>query len=342
MMRKKHIFGAISLVLVAVIICVAVYVDNQNRLYSQSQFAMDTVMSYKLCGSNAEKTIDELKEYVSGIDKKLSLYNEDSEIFKINQNAGKDFTKVSSETFEILSLSKELSKQSDGALDLTVAPLTSLWGVNSNSPKVPSDEEIEIAKKLVDCSSVILDNQTMSVKLQIEGQAIDLGGFAKGYVCEKAVEICRKNNVKKGIIAIGGNVAIIGEEISVSIRTPEKNASGYFMSVKIEDEIISTSGGYERYFVENGKTYEHIINPITGYTAQSDLLSVTVISKNGILTDALSTQLYVQGLDAVKSLLTETDFGIIAVDKNKAVYISNHLKDKVELTEYFSDYHFAE
>ena len=341
-MKRKHVLGAVSLALMVVLLITAINVDNQNRLYSESQFEMDTVMSYKLCGKNAEKTIDELKEYVSELDKKLSLYNEDSEVFKINQNAGKDFVKVSGETFEILSLSKELSKESGGALDLTVAPLTRLWGVNSDSAKVPTDEEIEIAKKLVDCDSLILDNQTMSVKLEIEGQAIDLGGFAKGYVCDKAVEICKKNNVKKGVIAIGGNVAIIGEKTSVSIRTPEKNSSGYFMSVEIKDEIIATSGGYERYFEENGKTYEHIIDPITGYTAQSDLLSVTVISKNGILTDALSTQLYVQGLDEVKSLLGETDFGIIAVDKNKAVYVSHHLKDTVKLTESFSDYHFAE
>jgi thiamine biosynthesis lipoprotein len=341
-MKSKRIISTICVALVAVTVFVFLYFDSLNQFKSESQFAMDTVMTYKLYGKNSNKTISELKEYVLNLDNKLSLYSESSEIHKINQNAGKDYVKVSGDTFELLTLSKQLCQNSKGSIDLTVAPVMKLWGFATPTPKVPTSQDIESVRNLVNYSDLLLDNSNCSVKLQNIGQAIDLGGFAKGYVCEKAVKICKDNGVKKAVIAIGGNIAIIGDEVEVGVRVPQINSSGYFITVKIKDSIIATSGGYERYFKENGKIYEHIINPSTCAPVESDLLSVSVISQNGILTDALSTQLYVQGLESVKEMLNDTTVGIIAVDKNKTVYVSNHLKGLVSLNKEFPDYHFAE
>ncbi len=342
-MQKKSVFKVLIVLVFVFVLVGAFFYGQSTKLHSDSQFAMDTFMSYKLYGINAKKAIEEIKTYVSDLDKKLSLYRKNSEISQINENAGKDYVKVSDETFEILSDAKKLCEYSNGNLDITIAPLTKLWNITSENPKVPNSKDIDIKKALVNYNDIILDKSTNSVKLRREGQEIDLGGFAKGYACEKAVEICEKYGVKSGVVSIGGNVAIIGKKpINVSITVPEINKSGTFAKVEIKNNIIATSGGYERYFEENGIIYEHIINPYTGYPAESDLISVSVISKEGIITDALSTRLYIEGLKSVKNLLNDNSIGIIAVDIEKNVYVSNWLKDYVILNDEFSDYKFAE
>ena len=342
-MQRKSFFKVIFIfLLITLLISIFLY-DQSTKLYSGSQFAMDTFMNYKLCGINAQKTIEEIKAYVSNLDKKLSLYSENSEISKINQNAGKDFVKVSDETFEIIAYSQKLCSESNGSFDITIAPLTKLWNIMSENPKVPDLDDINAKKELVDFNDIILDESTTSVKLLKEGQAIDLGGIAKGYVCQKVVEICERNGVKSGIISIGGNIAIIGKEsIDVSITIPERNKEGTFAKVKIKDTIIATSGGYERYFEEKGIIYEHIIDPSSGFPAESDLISVSVISNDGIVTDAMSTRFYIEGLGSVKKNLDCDSIGIIAVDCEKNVYVSGWLKEFVTLNEQFPEYNFAE
>lgn len=342
-MQKKSFFKILILFFLTALLVGVFFYDQNTKLYTDSQFAMDTFMNYKLYGNNAEKTIEEIKLYVSSLEQKLSLYKEDSEVSQINKNAGKEFVKVSDETFEILSYAKKLCEDSNGTLDITIAPLTTLWNINSETPKVPTLEDINIKKQLVDFNDIILDKSTNSVKLKKEGQAIDLGGFAKGYVCEKAVEICKKNKVKSGIISIGGNVALVGKKtISVGITVPEIDKVGTFAKVNLKNTIIATSGGYERYFEENGIIYEHIINPHSGFPAESDLISVSVISNDGIITDAFSTRLYIEGLQSVKNLLEDENVGIIAVDEEKNVYVSKWLKEFVTLNEQFPEYKFAE
>lgn len=342
-MQKKSFLKVIFIfLLVALLLGIFLY-DQNTKLYSGSQFAMDTFMSYKLCGINAQKTIDEIKTYVSDLDKKLSLYSEQSEVSKINGNAGKDFVKVSNDTFEIISYAKKLCSESNGSFDITIAPLTKLWNIMSENPKVPDAQEIDAKKELVNFNDIILDESTTSVKLLKEGQAIDLGGIAKGYVCQKVVEICKRNGVKSGIISIGGNIAILGKEsIDVSITIPERNKEGTFAKVQIKNTIIATSGGYERYFEENGIIYEHIIDPSSGFPAESDLISVSVISNDGIITDAMSTRFYIEGLESVKKNLNDDSIGIIAVDCQKNVYVSKWLKEFVILNEQFPEYNFAE
>ena len=230
-----------------------------------------------------------------------------------------------------------------GSFDITIAPLTKLWNIMSENPKVPDAQEIDAKKELVNFNDIILDESTTSVKLLKEGQAIDLGGIAKGYVCQKVVEICKKNGVKSGIISIGGNIAILGKEsIDVSITIPERNKEGTFAKVQIKNTIIATSGGYERYFEENGIIYEHIIDPSSGFPAESNLISVSVISNDGIITDAMSTRLYIEGLESVKKNLNDDSIGIIAVDCQKNVYVSEWLKEFVILNEQFPEYNFAE
>ena len=342
-MQKRSVFKVLICFVLVVFLIGVFFYDQNNKLHSETQFAMDTFVNYKLYGINAPKAIEEIKTYISILDESLSLYNENSEISLINKNAGKDYVKVSDETFEILSLAKELCEESGGNLDITIAPLSKLWNITSENPRVPNEEDITAKKALVDYRDIVLDNSTNSVKLKREGQEIDLGGFAKGFACEKAVEICLKHGVKAGVISIGGNVAIIGKKpINVSITVPEIGKFGTFAKVELKNKIIATSGGYERYFEENGIIYEHIINPYSGYPAESDLISVSVISDEGIITDALSTRLYIEGHESVEKLLSDDSVGIIAVDTEKNVYVSDWLKCFVTLNNEFPDYKFAE
>ncbi len=190
-MPKKSIFAITIFIFLCVFLIVSVVYDQTNKLHTDSQFAMDTFMSYKLYGLNADKAISEIKNYVAELDTKLSLYNEKSEISLINKNAGKGYVKVSDETFEILYLSKRLCEESKGTLDITIAPLTKLWNVTSSSPKVPDHENIITTKELVNYNDILFDNENKSVKLNYVGQEIDLGGFAKGLFVKKQLKYAK-------------------------------------------------------------------------------------------------------------------------------------------------------
>ena len=303
--------------------------EQATKEASAQVFAMDTYMSLKAYGKNAQKAVDDAKTEIERLDKLWSAVDKDSEIYQLNQ---KKTMKVSDETLEPIKFAKKKSAQTGDAFDISIYPIVELWGFPTQKYKVPSEEEIQNLLKYVDSQKIKIDEKTNTVTLE-KNMKIDLGGIAKGYTSQRIAKIYKKDGVKSGVISLGGNVQAIGKKTDgsrwkVGIQSPDDTESmigGY----EAADEAVITSGAYERYFEKNGKRYHHIIDPATGKPSEKDLKSVTIISKNGTLSDTMSTTLFVMGKDKAISYWKKhnNEFNMILVDKNDKIYISQGIKD---------------
>ena len=226
----------------------------------------------------------------------LSVTDSDSEIHKINQSSTFE---PSSETASIIKKGLEVSKITDGAFDVTVYPIVEAWGFTKSENAVPSQNELENAKQLCGYEKVIFDGDV----IKFDGK-IDLGGIAKGYVCDKAKEILRTNGIEKAIVSSGSSILLHGKDWRVGIQHPQKSDE-LICTLKASDTCVVSSGGYQRFFEQGGKKYHHIIDPDTAYPADNGILSSTVICEDGTLADALSTALYVMGVEKAISLYRE-------------------------------------
>ena len=334
---KKILIAALAFVVIA---GTAIWYRGRNVSYSGSTFAMSTVITQQVYGSNGEKAISEVNRALAEFEARLTMFSEESEIGKINAAAGINPVEVSEETFSLIRQSLALSFSSQGAFEITIAPLTQLWGITTDHPRVPSAGEIEAVLPLIDDASIQLDEENHTVFLPQQGQAIDLGGIAKGDACNIAAQIYDEYGVRSAILNIGGNVYIRGRNTDgsrfrVGFRAPEKGTSSYIASVELEDQVMAVSGGYERYFEdENGNIYHHILSPQTGYPAQSDIVSVGVICTDGTRADFLSTTLFIWGEERTREFMEQNeDVGVIMLNEDGQLVVSRSLEDSFRLSE---------
>lgn len=318
--------------------------EDYGGFRSGITYAMNTVIEQKWYGESADTVYTGMETKIREIESVLSMHLSQSEIAAINENAGVQPVEVSQRTFDLLQRAKELSEQSDGAFDITIAPVVELWGITSDHPHVPTDEELAQAMALMGLEDLVLDEEACTAYLTRAGMAIDLGGIAKGWTADQLREYARELGAERGYVSLGGNLMIIGERpdgdpFKFGLRDPQGDASTYLGTVTLEDGCtMATTGGYERYFEEDGIRYHHVLDPRTGYPADSDLLSVAVISKDGTLADYLSTTLFVQGLEAAKAAAGSEDYALVMVDQENNVWISGSLRGNFEPHETDADY----
>ena len=318
--------------------------EDYGGFRSGITYAMNTVIEQKWYGESADTVYTGMETKIREIESVLSMHLSQSEIAAINENAGVQPVEVSQRTFDLLQRAKELSEQSDGAFDITIAPVVELWGITSDHPHVPTDEELAQAMALMGLEDLVLDEEACTAYLTRPGMAIDLGGIAKGWTADQLREYARELGAERGYVSLGGNLTIIGERpdgdpFKFGLRDPQGDASTYLGTVTLEDGCtMATTGGYERYFEEDGIRYHHVLDPRTGYPADSDLLSVAVISKDGTLADYLSTTLFVQGLEAAKAAAGSEDYALVMVDQENNVWISGSLRGNFEPHETDADY----
>ena len=318
--------------------------EDYGGFRSGITYAMNTVIEQKWYGESADTVYTGMETKIREIESVLSMHLSQSEIAAINENAGVQPVEVSQRTFDLLQRAKELSEQSDGAFDITIAPVVELWGITSDHPHVPTDEELAQAMALMGLEDLVLDEEACTAYLTRPGMAIDLGGIAKGWTADQLREYARELGAERGYVSLGGNLMIIGERpdgdpFKFGMRDPQGDASTYLGTVTLEDGCtMATTGGYERYFEEDGIRYHHVLDPRTGYPADSDLLSVAVISKDGTLADYLSTTLFVQGLEAAKAAAGSEDYALVMVDQENNVWISGSLRGNFEPHETDADY----
>ncbi len=335
------ILGALSLLLVAG--CILQYrKDTKETVCTRQLFAMDTVMSFTAYGSKAEEAVDAAMKEIERLDALLSTGNESSEISQLN--AAGSFL-VSEDTLEILEEAESIWQSTGGLFDVTIYPLMQLWGFPTGDYRVPTQEEISGTLSLVDAARMQIEGAQVTLG---EGQQVDLGGIAKGYASDRVMELYREYGVTSGMVSLGGNIETLGikpdgSSWKIGIRNPETTSGSgsgtedVLLALEVENQAVITSGGYERYFEENGETYIHILDPRTGYPAASGLLSVTVVSEHGMLADALSTSLYIMGVTDAEEYWREygndeeKEFELILVDTDGQIYVTEGLRDKIEL-----------
>ncbi len=323
-MRKEFL-------IVSILICLLVCGCTQNTAeeYTKTVFAMDTVMDLKIYSTNGDDALEQVENEIKRIDNLLDRGNKNSEIYRINKDKS---SSISSETAEVISAALSISEETDGAFDITIAPITDLWGFYGSEFTIPSDDELQSALKGVGYEKVRLNKNYISIP---QNAYIDLGGIGKGYASDKVVNMLKRNNIDSAIISLGGNVYAIGKKPdgslwTVGIADPD-SASKAIGKVKVADKAVVTSGGYQRYFECDGITYHHIIDPQTGKSADSGLSSVTIIADSGTRADGLSTSLFVMGLEKSIELWRDSgNFDAVFVDNNGTVYVTAGIKDVFE------------
>lgn len=293
----------------------------ENR-HEATTFAMDTIMTFTVIHEDGEELIIDAEQEIRRLENLLSVTVDGSDVSRLNAAAGKEALDMHIDTQVLLAKGKELGEKTGGAFDIAISPIVKAWGFTEEEHSVPAQEKLDALLPLTDPANVILEDGT--AYLQKEGMAVDLGGIAKGYTSDKVVELLKSKGVESAILSLGGNVYGIGtkpdgSKWEVALANP-LDVNDYCGLISIENKAVVTSGGYQRYFEENGKKYHHIIDPETGYPAESGLLSVTIISDSGTEADVLSTALYVMGVEEALAYWKESgDFEAIFVTEGGEV-----------------------
>lgn len=328
-MKKSYFrLSGVLLFLLCIAMLTACQNSDENKKVSKDIFAMDTYMTVTAYGKNAENGVNKAVDEINRLETVLSAEKQESDIYKLNETGSGT---LSTDTKNIVSKALEINKTTNGAFDISIYPLMVKWGFTTQKYNVPSKNEIYKLLKDVDSSKIIFDEKSGNIKLK-ENMKIDLGGIAKGYTSNRVMQIFKECGVKSGLVSLGGNVQALGTKTDgtawqIAIENPDKS-SDYIGVVSVKDKAVITSGGYERYFEKNGKTYHHILDPETGYPAESGVKSVTIVSDDGTLADALSTSLFVMGKEKALDYWREhkNEFDTVLVEDNGDITITGGLE----------------
>lgn len=300
-----------------------------NDVVTKEVFAMDTVMTLTAYGENARQAVYEAEKEIERLNELLSIGIEESEVSIVN-DSGSEY--LSEDTAFLVGRSMELYERTGGAFDITIYPLMEEWGFTTQQYKVPDKNKIMELQENVDASKIEFDAGSKFISLP-ENVKIDLGGIAKGYTSDKIMKIYEKYNVAAGIVSLGGNVQVYktktdGTLWKVAVENPD-GAGDYLGVISVKDKAVITSGGYERYFEKDGITYHHIIDPATGYPAESGLKSVTIVSEDGTLADGLSTSLFVMGKEKALEYWKKNrgEFDMIIEDEDDKITITEGIEE---------------
>lgn len=281
---------------------------------SQTRYLMGTLATISAWGDNEEKALEAINrafEAMEKVDRLMSNYKPDSELSQINKQAGKQPVKVSPETLEVIKASIYYSQLSDGSFDVTIAPLVKAWGFFKKQGRAPSLEEIQSQRALVDYRQIEIDEERKTIFLRRPLIEIDLGGIAKGYGVDKAIEQLKNAGITVALVDLSGNIYAMGNppdrsKWEIGVRDP-KSREGIIGALSLKDKGISTSGNYENYFLIDGKRYGHLIDPKTGYPADNQMLGVTVVTDSAMAADALPTAIFIMGKEKGKALVERLD-----------------------------------
>lgn len=280
---------------------------------SETRFALGTTCSITVYRKKDARHLDDAFAAVQRVEELMSVTLEDSEISELNRQAGIRPVQLSRETFDLLSRARDFAELSQSAFDPTIGPLVALWGIGGEGARVPERQEILDTLTLVDYRGLTLFPGTLEAKLETPGMRVDLGAIAKGYAADAAAAVLRDGGVPYAIINFGGNVFAIGERYGegpwrIGIQDPEDERGSYIGIAGIEDMAVVTSGKYERFFMEEGKRYHHILSTVTGMPVENGIASVTVIDRDSARADAFSTMLFALGLEKGLRLAEETPY----------------------------------
>jgi thiamine biosynthesis lipoprotein len=313
---NKQIRQIAWIVFVVLALILTLYVfGKKSRIEADSGYrlVMGTFAHIKVIAKDedtAKRCVETAFAELKKVDDLMSDYKGDSEISEVNRDASERAVKVSASTFQVLQKSVEFSRLSESAFDITIAPLAELWRTAAESNSVPTEAELSDARSKVGYEKLILDANEMTVRFAVDGMKLDLGGIAKGYAIDRAIEAMRVGGAVGGMVDVGGDIRCfglppegkktwrIGLQNPAGTDTDEETLAGGADQVLIvlvfNDAAVATSGGYRRFVLIEGKKHSHIVNPKTATSAEG-LSSVTIISQHALDADALATSVSVMG-----------------------------------------------
>ena len=306
---------------------------TEGRQFQITHRAMGTIMTHKAFGGEAQHCLIVVNEEIDRLERLLSRFIPESEVRKINDGSGiSSGETLSQPVFEVLMQSVEISERARGLFDVTIGPLVDLWCQSKVSGCPPSQENIDLTLTLVNTQDLILDPYRLTARLLLPGQAIDLGGIGKGYAGDQVTRLFREFGGTSAFSNIGGNVVTVGAKPDgspwwVGIQHP-RQPQEVIGVVAVTDRTVVTSGDYQRsYLPSRDYRYHHILDPRTGFPAQSGLASVTIVAEQGIVADALSTTLFIAGLEGAMEILSDFP-GVEAVfiDRDLQVFVTSGLE----------------
>lgn len=319
--------------LLAPLLCLALLSSCAPAEHTASFLAMDTVMSVTVYGQGGQEAAEAAGDEIKALEKLFSVTDEGSELYAANHSGGRSVT-VSADTAALLEQALELCGETEGALDVTIYPVVKAWGFTTGTHQVPDDRTLAGLVRRVDFTALTLDGNTLTVP---EGMELDLGAVAKGFAADRAAEVLRSRGVECAKLELGGNVHLVGQKPGgslwrIAVRDP--SAEGYVGVLETDGGAVVTSGGYERYFEQDGTTYWHILDPATGRPAHSGLVSVTIAARSGVLADALSTALFVMGKEKAGDFWrARQDFDFILIGEDGSVTITPGVESRFTLSD---------
>ena len=301
---------------------------------TRSFFAMNTAVTLTAYGDAAATALQEAEQRLHALERLWSVTDADSEIYAVNHREG-ETAALSGETAAIVSFALEMARETDGALDPTVYPVLTAWGFTTDEMHVPADDEIARQLVYVGYDRVTLQETTLHMPT---GMQLDLGAVGKGYAGDELTALLKEQGVTSALLDIGGNIQVIGQKPDggdwrLGIKDPI--GDGNLGVLTVADCAVVTSGGYERYFEEDGKRYGHILDPATGRPAESGLAAAVVVAPEGRLCDALSTAMYVMGAERALDFWRQSAraFDLLLVTDGGEVYVTAGIADRFALND---------
>lgn len=298
-------------------------------------------------GEEVEAALNDAFDYMEAMEVQFSTNLEGSDVYRINQAAGVEAVEVDEETFAVIKQALNIAEQSKGKFDISIGAVTNLWQIGSDDARKPSDDEIDAALPLIDYRKITIDEENLTVKLEVKGMVIELGGISKGYIGGRVRDILASHGVTTAIINLGGNVVVMGtspsneEGWNVGVQDPDETRGQVVGTQRVTNGAVVTSGIYERFVEVDGIKYHHILDPLTGYPLDNEISGVTVFANTSFEGDSYSTALFLFGIeDGINFVESIEGLEAVFVDKDHGVHLTSGLKDTFELTN--EEYHLAD
>jgi thiamine biosynthesis lipoprotein len=308
---------------------------------TETELLLGTTINVTTYGDAPQRVFDRIFSRVLEIEQRMSTSEDDydtTEIMRVNDAAGREAVRVSDDTFQVVREAIRYSEMTDGAFDVSVGPLVTLWGIGTEWAAVPEEEQIDAALAAIDYRDVTLDPATRSIYLENPGMGIDVGGIAKGFAADEAERILRDEGIESALLDFGGNILTLGTKPDgsawrIGVQVPDASRGAYLGIAEVVDRTVVTSGTYERYFEEDGIRYHHILDTDTGYPVRNELDSVTIITQGSTKADALSTAIFAMGLENGRTFVENLpDAEALFVTADKRVHMTSGMDDYFELT----------
>ncbi len=335
----KKILSTLCCFLLVTILSTCTY--DKEKVYRKSTIMMDTVITISVVyhsKDHAERAINNAFLEIERLEALFDFYSPDSEVSRLNKNAGLSKIKVSPDMLTVLDKAFFVSEKTEGAFDITTGCLLELYDFSQGIK--PQQSALEERLPFVNYRAVHINRKDSTAFLEKKGMLIDLGGIVKGYTADKTVETLKRAGIDSGIVAIAGDIKTFGLKPNgrpwkVGIQDPRaEGQNDIIASLDLKDLAISTSGDYERYFVLEGKRYHHLLSPTTGYPVHT-CQSATIITEEGVLADAFATGVFILGPEKGIKVIEQLGFDGLIIDKEGHVHVTSNIREKIEFERAF-------